>query len=465
MGEARREKLMQLSKEDLVMLIDTILDEHQKEIAGLQAQILELKAEIERLKGPPPNSKNSSMPPSRDFKKSTDGPSEVKKRGAKFGHPIMKRAMIDNPDRVIEAKLGRCICGEDMTDQRPEQVIRRQITEIPEIKAVVIETRQEVCKCPACGKRVCGELPAELVGEQAFGPRLEALVVYLRQVHHISYERCDELLKTFFGVAMSEGGMSSVTERVGQIAEIRADVIQEEIRKAEVVGSDETSARVDGHNYWHWVFVTANAILHVIDKSRSAAVVKRVMGNAVADVWISDCWKPQLSAKSRARQLCLCHQIRNLQKLIEEAPRLRWARQMQALFREAIHLANMRETLGGAAFARRVRRIERKLDKLLARQVRNTKADALLARYRERRDELLVFLHDTRVPAHNNASERALRSSVIHRRVTGGFRSSWGPRAYAALASVIDTAKLVGKTAYEAIIGLCGRPVLQFLAP
>jgi len=40
------------------------------------------------------------------------------------------------------------------------------------------------------------------------------------------------------------------------------------------------------------------------------------------------------------------------------------------------------------------------------------------------------------VPAHNNASERALRPSVIHRKVTGGFRSTWGANAYAALASV-----------------------------
>ena len=465
MSQARREKLMQLSKEDLVELVDTVLDEHKKELARLQEQIVELKAEIERLKGPPPNSKNSSMPPSRDFKKNADGPIVIKKRGAKFGHSMMKRAMVDTPDKMIEGKLGRCECGADMTGQRPEHVIRRQITEIPEIKPVVIETRQEVCACGVCGKRVYGELPAGLGGERAFGPRLEALVVYLRQVHHVSYERCDELLTTFFGVTMSEGGMSSVTERVGQIAEIRADVIQDAIRKAAVIGSDETGARVDGDNYWHWVCVSTDAVWHVIDKSRSANVVKRVMGGAVADVWVSDCWKPQLSAKAHARQLCLCHQIRNLEGLIETAPRLRWARQMQALFRKAIHLGNEREALGNAAFERNVRRIEKDLDTLLARQVRNPKADALLTRYRERRDQLLVFLHDERVPAHNNDAERALRSSVIHRRVTGGFRSRWGPRAYAALASVIDTAKLAGKTAYQAIIGLCGRPVLQFLVP
>lgn len=455
--------MMALSKEDLVVLFEAVVDELKEEIAAQRKEIEELKVEIGHLKGPPPNSKNSSMPPSRDFKKDS-ATGRRKKRGAKFGHPIMKRALIDHPDKIIEGRLKRCECGADMTGRAPEEILRRQITELPEIKPVVIETRQEVCQCEACGKRVYGELPAGLGGERAFGPRLEAAVVYLRQVHHLSYERCDELLKTLLSVTMSEGGMSSVTERVGQVAEIRAQAIQTEVRKSAVVKSDETSARVDGKNHWHWVFVTSNAVLHVIAKSRSRKVIREVMGDTQAEVWVSDCWKPQLWAKAKARQLCLCHQIRNLEGLIEKAPRLRWARELQGLLRTAIHLGKQRTEMKAEAFQRHVRRIERRLDKLLARQVKNPLADALVARYRERRDQLLVFLHDQRVPHHNNDSERALRTSVIHRRVTGGFRSTWGPKAYAALASVIDTAKLAGKNAFQAIIELCSRPVLQFLA-
>jgi hypothetical protein len=39
----------------------------------------------------------------------------------------------------------------------------------------------------------------------------------------------------------------------------------------------------------------------------------------------------------------------------------------------------------------------------------------------------------------NNASEQAIRTSVIHRQVTKGFRSEWGAKAYADLLSVIST--------------------------
>jgi hypothetical protein len=45
------------------------------------------------------------------------------------------------------------------------------------------------------------------------------------------------------------------------------------------------------------------------------------------------------------------------------------------------------------------------------------------------------------VPSDNNAAERALRNSVIHRKVTGGFRSETGAMAHAVVSSVVGTAR------------------------
>jgi hypothetical protein len=44
----------------------------------------------------------------------------------------------------------------------------------------------------------------------------------------------------------------------------------------------------------------------------------------------------------------------------------------------------------------------------------------LCQRYRKHRDSLLVFLHRTDVEPTNNVSERAVRPSVIHSKVSGG---------------------------------------------
>lgn len=50
------------------------------------------------------------------------------------------------------------------------------------------------------------------------------------------------------------------------------------------------------------------------------------------------------------------------------------------------------------------------------------------------------------MPATNNACERALRPSVIFRKVTNGFRSEWGAQTYAAFRSVVSTAKANGRS-------------------
>jgi transposase len=67
------------------------------------------------------------------------------------------------------------------------------------------------------------------------------------------------------------------------------------------------------------------------------------------------------------------------------------------------------------------------------------------------------------VPAHNNACERALRPSVIHRKVMGSFRSDCGAHAYAALATVLNTAKRNRHSTFQKLVQLMGKSVLPFL--
>ena len=75
----------------------------------------------------------------------------------------------------------------------------------------------------------------------------------------------------------------------------------------------------------------------------------------------------------------------------------------------------------------------------------------LLKRYLKVRDSLLVFLEFPDVPATNNASERAIRWSVIFRRVTNGMRSLWGAELFAAVRSVVNSGGLHGWDAFDSI--------------
>jgi transposase len=300
---------------------DSLRDLSRDELIAMVIQLAErlerLEAEVERPKRPPTTSRNSSQPPSRDQKAERLKPKRRRHRGAKAGHAKAERPLTDAPDRVIEVHPSACTaCGQDLQALVPQRTIRRQITELPVIQPVVIETRQHEVICPGCGHAQAGRLPLGLEAERHYGPRLEATVTYLQHQQHLSYERTQAALVELFGVALSEGGQAYLAERAGQAAHALTDDLREEIRPSAVVNSDETGARVDGHTWWEWVFLRGGtAVLHVIRPSRAVDVIEGVMGTARVGTCVCDCWGPQLNAPDARFQLCLAHQIRNLQSL------------------------------------------------------------------------------------------------------------------------------------------------------
>ena len=447
------DSLNNLTREELLRLV-----------AQLIAEVQRLQTEVERLKKPPTTSRNSSQPPSRDQKQNVPGKSASRPPGAKPGHAPALRPLVDHPDRLIEQPVTTCAkCGFDLHAVAPRRILRRQITELPELKPVIIETRQPEVVCPGCGQLQHGTLPEGLEAPRQFGPRLEALVTYFHHEHHRGFERIQTVLAEVLDISLSEGGAVAILERAGIAAQPEAEALGTCVRQSPVIGSDETSARVNGRNWWEWVFLSPAGEYHVIQPSRGQDVIEAFMGDHCADVWQSDCWKPQLKAPTKQHQLCLSHQIRNLQGLIDQRPRLTWAHELQDLFRTAIHLHHRRNDLTLLGFRRQVTVLEDRLDRLLRRPVTGRLALNLRERYRTHRDSLLVFLHRTDVSPDNNACERALRPSVIHRKVMGSFRSEWGPRAYAALASVLNTAKRSGANVFQKLVGLMGKPVLPYL--
>jgi transposase len=380
------------------------------------------------------------------------------------GHEKAERPLVEKPDKVMDVPVTACTnCGADLSAVAPQRTVRRQMTELPEIKPVVIETRQDEVVCPCCQQLQRGVLPEGLEATRQFGPRLEGLVTYFHHEHHMGFERTQTVLQDVLDIPLSEGGAVAILERAGEAAQPEAEVIGEQVRQSKVIGSDETSARVNGCNWWEWVFQSSAGEYHLIVPSRGQNVIDAFMRDARAEVWNSDCWKPQLNAPADLHQLCIPHQIRNLQKLIDERPHLRWAQEMQDLFRGAVHLGHRRDELTVPGFQGQVTRLEKRLDELLHRRVTGRLAVNLLDRYRTHREHLFVFLHRPDVPPDNNACERALRPSVIHRKVLGSFRSEWGPRAYAALATVLNTAKRAGENAFQKLVSLMGKPILHYL--
>lgn len=191
------------------------------------------------------------------------------------------------------------------------------------------------------------------------------------------------------------------------------------------------------------------------------------LNGATPFCWTSDLWKPQLAAPSVAYQICLAHQLRDLEYARQaetgeaRAGARAWAAQLAALLRAAIHLRNA-HVAGGVdppTYAGAVEALEAAVDELLAVPLTHGWSYDLQTRYQVHRRGLLTFLHHLDVPPTNNASERSLRPSVVHRKVTGGFRSDAFAQGYAALRTVADTARKRGHDLFALLVGAAG-PVL-----
>jgi transposase len=446
-----RDALAELSREQLVELV-----------LALAVEVAELKA---RLGQPPKTPSNSSVPPSVGFKANR---AERRGRKRRRGHDGISRRR-QQPDVIVRCHPTRCDgCGEPLPRSGQRRVGRSQVIELPPVRPVVVEAWQYAASCSGCGHRTKGAYPAGLEPTRTFGPQVEALLGYLHERHHVGYERLVEICRDLFGLRISEGAVDLALRRLAERARPTYEAIGAEVRAGPVIGSDETGARVAGRTAWQWVFQTPEASYHVIVPRRDADAIAAFLGGTRPEGWVSDLWSPQLQVDAEAHQLCLSHQIRNLTYAIEADGYVGrvWAIELRHLLGRAIHLHGIRDTLPPGSFTLRRRRIENAVDRLVARtflpdQPDTANARRLQARYQEHRAGLFVFLDRPDVPPTNNASEQDLRPSVIHRKVTGGYRSQLGADVSAIFTSLLATARKRGENLFDALRSVAGPSPLR----
>ena len=460
------DELRHLSPEQVIALVRQL----ESRLAAAEARNAELEAELARRGGPPKTPQNSSTPPSKGWKRNRLS-SEGAKCGPPFGHLGTSRPR-GAPDWIVLCQPTHCTsCGQTLAAAPQERVGTSQVVELPPVQPVVLEAWRYAATCPQCGARTVARYPAGFEPTRVFGPHLEALWTYLHEQHHVSYARLAAIGRDLWHLAVSQGALANALRRAATRLRPQAGAIREQVRASPTIGSDETSARVNGRTHWQWVFQTPTASYHLIVPRRNGGVVQSFLGDAEPQTWVSDLWKPQLGARAARHQICLAHQLRELQYVVDREQSA-WARDCQELLRLAIHRARQRERgeLWGAAYTAAVAALERRCDVLLATPVAGAEASRLWVRFREHREHLFVFLYDPAVPPTNNASEQALRNSVVHRQVTGGFRSDWGADAHALVTTVLDTARKRGDDLLTTLHTALGQPAaippgLSILSP
>jgi transposase len=424
------------------------------------ALIVKLWEELQKLqqaqkKKPKKTSKNSSLPPAQGFK------AEVKsegigiidgKRAGSMGREGGGRQLSENPNQIIRARVRSCAgCGQEIAELMQSIMERYDKIDIPAIQPIVTRVERYGCRCPNCGQQQIAEVPVGMESGSPFGNRIAALVTTMRYSHGISYGRMQQMLDEVFGLEISEGAIANLLSRVKGQLDSEVEVIVQTLRSSRLVCSDETSARVNGKNQWEWVFQNDQVCFHVIRPSRGGDVIQEVMGEHRPQIWVSDLFSAQKTHPATKWQVCLAHQLRDCQYGIDAGDEI-FAGRMKKLLLRAFVLHKRWEGLAESTRYQYRCRLYRDLEAVLTLLPTQEDGVRLQKRYLELRENLFLFLDDSTIPPTNNASEQALRWSVIFRKVTNGFRSDWGRDLFAAVRSIVNTGKRQGLSAFQSIL-------------
>lgn len=428
-----RDTLASFSKEELIALIEALT----KQIGMLTKRVEALEAELRK---PPKTPDNSSVPPSQGHK--ANGESEMKPKAK--AHAGSHRPLHANPTRRRDALADRCEhCRADVSAVLQTAVHAYDWIEIPEIVPDVTRVTLHGGRCPYCRQRFRAPPPVGLAPGSPFGPNLRAFVLYLRFAQAIPFARLARLMSDLLGLEISEGALANMLEASGRTFAQQASLIRDRLLSGTILQSDETSARVGKKTWWTWVFHSGDSACFLIRPSRGKAVVGEFLGAVRPDFWVSDRLGAQMGWARTGHQACLAHLLRDVQYAID-AGDVSFAPGIKKLLKQAIAIGHRRDRLADSTLTVYAEKLEAKLDRLLQIEPANRQGQKLLRIIKKYRQNLFVFVTNRAVPPTNNGSEQALRPCVIFRKITNCFRSHWGPKLYADVRSVFETARRRG---------------------
>ena len=125
-----------------------------------------------------------------------------------------------------------------------------QEIDIPVISPIIKEHRHyaKVCTC-GCHNR--SYTPRKRGGSRIFfGKNIQALVVYYNIVQCIPYERLQSMLKSVYGIEMSQGTISNIIQAAKKKAEPVIAMIKDFISQSSIVGFDESGCYCNGRLDW-----------------------------------------------------------------------------------------------------------------------------------------------------------------------------------------------------------------------
>lgn len=359
-------------------------------------------------------------------KKEASGNKPGKKQGSQAYH--RPKPKDEDVSEIIQCIPQKCpYCRSRNLGEEKEQIVKytEDIMILPEkiIKKYIISKKW----CFNCKEYVKSDkLPAYM---PRIGPNVMAYTLYARYRLRLPIEKIQDSLKDLHGFKISQGEICRLLEDAKELFKSDYEAITELIKISDKIYCDETGWRVQGKNFWIWVFVTDKGIKYVLEDTRGKGVPLAHLGDNEDRTLISDFYAVYKNIPGR-NQYCWVHLLRD-----SKATESIFHTELQSIF----HI--LKQELQKPKDRRDKGNLTKMLDNISNKSYTDQnvqRVQTLQKRIRKTLSQLLTCM-DYDVLPENNTAERALRNHVVMRKISGGSRSLKAGQAMAANTSVIDT--------------------------
>jgi transposase len=461
----------------------------QTRVAALETENARLRADLAAARK---HSGNSSKPPSSDIAKpapQTGRSSPRRKRGGQPGHPRHERKPFA-PEQVDERQihgLSECPdCGGRNLETlgQPAQVVQ-QVELLPK-PFKVTEHVVLACRCRDCQKIQTGQLPAALAATGLIGPRMMALLLFLKGALRSSYTGMEEFLHHIIGLKVCRGYLAKVMARGAKVLESPVEELRSLLPAQRWLNVDETGHKDNGKGMWTWCFRAQEFVLFSIQVSRGSEVLIEFLGrefNGVLGCDYFSAYRKYMKIMNGALQFCLAHLIRDLKFLAGHPQPMTqlYAQPILQAVRRMFHLIHEHVEHPAADLPHQLQRMSQRIIALAVDtaclspiewyvEEHYPEVFNMAQRFRKHGEAYFTFITTPQIGPTNNAAEQALRFVVMDRRATQGTRSPKGRIFCERIWTVVGTCRMNKRSIFkylcEAVMAWSsGRPVPSLILP
>jgi len=448
----RWKQLHQKAKQQEQELLKALQDS-KAQIAYLKKQLYERKSE-----------QASKKPESGDKTEQTG----KRHRGQQPGRPIPPRrdqSHLPVVDEPYDLDSDDCpFCGLpfiSMPDTEDSEVI--EIQDVKGYRRKIMRKKYKPgCTCPGNKGIITAPAPAKLIPNSRYGTSIWIHILIRKFELQIPVNR---ILKnmSLHGVSIPAGSVGDNLKRLAPLFEPIYAALEERSVQAQWWQADETRWRVfettttkQTFRWYLWVFISSESIVHVIDPTRSAAVIEEHLGTEVEGILLVDRYSAYKSYVRKNTDVmlafCWAHVRRDFREAGLKYKKLApWADQWETRINELFHINGLRTgyPVGSAAFGKQDVELRACLQKMVTARDEELplpqlhhQQKAVLSSLRNHWDGLQIFADNPAIPMDNNGSERTLRNPVVGRKNYYGSGTIGSSRLTAMMFSIFETLKL-----------------------